>query len=96
MLGKLLRDAARILETITRLEPLMGAVADSLAGIKDQLTKAQAEIVGKIANLEQLLANAGKLDDTDLAALAELKTAAQSLDDVVPDQVPVDDAPVEG
>ncbi|MFD4442506.1 hypothetical protein ACFWPK_22320 [Nocardia sp. NPDC058519] len=96
MLGNLLRDAARILDTITRLEPLMGAVAESLAGIKDQLTKAQAEIVGKIANLEQLLVDAGKLDDTDLAALAELKSAAQALDDVVPDQVPVEDVPAEG
>lgn len=74
---------------VTRLERMerhiMGAVADALADVKAELVKAQAEIVAKINGLEDQLSNAGKLDDADQAAIADIKTAAKALDDIVPD-----------
>lgn len=76
-------------QTLKSLEDKMGQVADALAGVKDQLAKARGEILGKIADLETQLADAGKLDAADQAAIQDLKDAAQGLDDVVPD------APVE-
>lgn len=76
---------ARILEAIYRLENTMGAVADALAGVKDQLAKAQTEITGKISDLEAQLAAKGSLDADDQAAIDALKTQAQALDDIVPD-----------
>lgn len=79
---------------IERLENAMGAVADALAGVNDKLAKAKTEIVGKIAALEAQLADAGKLDADDQAAIDAVKAAAQGLDDVVPD-APVDEPPVE-
>lgn len=85
MLQSILTYFTELLETVKRLETKMGAVANALAGVKDQLAKAQAEILAKIADLEAQLADAGKLDAADEAALADLKAAAQGLDDVVPD-----------
>lgn len=71
----------------------MGAVADALAGVKDQLDKAKGEILGKIADLETQLADAGKLDAADQAAIDALKGAAADLDAIVPDPAP--EPPVE-
>lgn len=74
-----------IINALLRLESTMGAVADALAGVKDQLAKAKGEILAKLADLEAQLANAGKLDPADVAAIQDLKDAAQGLDDVVVD-----------
>lgn len=74
-----------IINALLRLESTMGAVADALAGVKDQLAKAKGEILAKLADLEAQLADAGKLDPADVAAIQDLKDAAQGLDDVVPD-----------
>lgn len=74
-----------IINALLRLESIMGQVADALAGVKDQLAKAQGEILGKISDLETQLSNAGKLDEADQAAIDAVKGAAQGLDDVVPD-----------
>lgn len=64
----------------------MGLV-DDLNSIKDQLSKAKGEIVGKIADLEAANANAGVENAEVTAAVAALKDAAQGLDDVVADAV---------
>lgn len=61
---------------------------DTINEITTQLAKSGTEIVGKIADLEAAVA-AGETPD-----FTELKAAAQSLDDIVPDAVVVE-PPVE-
>ena len=61
----------------------LSELAEAVQGVSDQLAKAQAEIVEKIADLE------GALSDMEIpadaqAAIDGLKTAAQGLDDIVP------------
>lgn len=70
------------------------SVVETLALVKGQLLKAREEIVSKLADLEAAVAAAGEPSADVTAALDELRTVAQSLDDVVPDAV-VEDAPVE-
>lgn len=69
-------------------------VLDAIAGIGAQLSKATTELVGKIEALE---AEAGQDEfadlDSILAKLADLKTSAQALDDIVPDPTPDSTAP---
>ncbi|HEU4590840.1 MAG TPA: hypothetical protein VFS13_08025 [Steroidobacteraceae bacterium] len=87
-----------LLDTIKRLETKMGAVADALAGVQNELAKAKTEIVGKISDLETQLANAGKLDGADQAAIDAVKAAAADLDSIVPDapvEPPVTDQPAD-
>lgn len=70
-----------------RVEVLRLSNAKSIAAVVEQLGRAKAEIVDRIGVLEAAAA-AGE----DLSApLADLAAAAQALDDVVPD-----DGPVEG
>jgi hypothetical protein len=63
--------------------------------IKGQLNKAEAEIVGKIVDLQAkvdaLVAAAAdaSLPEEVNQSIADLQTSAQSLDDVVPDPAPV-------
>lgn len=59
--------------------------AADLLAVKAQLSKAAGEIVGKISSLEAALAAAGATTPEVDAAVADLKTLAQALDDVVPD-----------
>lgn len=68
-----------------KLKESIMSLADDLAGVKDQLTKASTEITGKIADLEDALANAGEPSAEVTAAVADLKAVAQGLDDIVPD-----------
>lgn len=82
----------RIFTALLILEEIMGQVADALAGVKEQLAKAKAEILGKIADLEAQLAAAG-LDPADIAAVEELKGVAQDFDNIVPDAASEPDAP---
>lgn len=71
-----------------RVEVVRLSNVELISGVVEQLGKAKAEIVGRIAVLEAAVA-AGE----DLSGpLAELVAAAQGLDDVVPDEV----VPVEG
>ena len=74
-----------IITALLRLESMMGAVSEALAGVSDQLAKAKTEIVTKISDLETQLANSGNLSPEDQAAIDAVKAAAQALDDVVPD-----------
>lgn len=76
-------------------------IAEDLAGIKDQLRKAKIELSTKLADLNATIVNlqgaleaTGGVDVNVLAALSEVKTAAQELDDLVPD-VDVEDKPLE-
>ncbi|MGW4720474.1 hypothetical protein [Nocardia sp. NPDC004260] len=77
-----------VINALLGMEKNMGQVADALTGVKDQLDKAKGEILVKIGELETKLANAGKLDDADQAAIQALKDAAVDLDNVVPDEQP--------
>ncbi len=62
-------------------------LAQALADLTSQLTKASGEILAKIAVLEQAIVDAGNVTPEVEAALSEAKAAAQSLDDIVPDVV---------
>lgn len=70
---------------------MSAATLAAIADIKAQLLKAKSEITTKITALEDALANATSADDAAvLAALADLKaSAAQPLDDIVVDAIPV-------
>lgn len=57
----------------------------ALAEISTQIDKARAEIVAKIAALELALTDVPLPDDANGALLA-LKSMAQLLDDIVPDE----------
>jgi hypothetical protein len=63
------------------------SLADDLNVVRDQLVKAQSEIVTKVSDLESALASAGTDSAEVTDAVAALKSVAQSLDDVVPDVV---------
>lgn len=58
------------------------SVQSAVDAITAQLTKAQGEIVSRIADVQAQLDNAGLADDIDLSSLS---AAAQALDDVVAD-----------
>ena len=62
-------------------------LAQALSFIKDQLVKASAEIVERVAALEVAVANAGMTSAEVDAAVDGLKAIAQSLDDMNPDAV---------
>lgn len=74
-----------------KLKGIFVAINDDLAEIKGNLVEAKDEIVAKIAELEAQLVAAG----ADPALIAEVKTLAEGLADIVPD-APVEGNPVEG
>jgi len=59
-------------------------LATALAELSSQLTKAQDEILARIAALEAAL-NDVELPDAAITALDGLRAGAQALDDIVPD-----------
>lgn len=69
-------------------------LADDLKLVKEQLEKAKGEIVTRIAGLEDALAASGDQSVEVAAAVADLKSVAQGLDDVVAD-VQVENLPAE-
>lgn len=69
-------------------------LADDLKLVKEQLEKAKAEIVTRISGLEDALFSSGEQSAEVTAAVADLKSVAQGLDDVVAD-VPVENIPAE-
>lgn len=69
--------------TNRKVESDMGVVKNALNEINAQLHKVHDEFTGK---LDELLARE-HLDDEDRAAIEELRTTAQKLDDIVPDAV---------
>jgi len=65
----------------------LSELTTAIAGVSVQLTKAQDEILAKIAALELALT------DVDLSieaadAIEALRSQTQSLDDIVPDAIP--------
>jgi hypothetical protein len=64
--------------------------------IKGQLNKAEAEIVGKVAELNDKIdtltnvAMNADLPDDVVASISDVQEAAQALDDIVADPVPVE------
>ena len=61
----------------------MSRITDTLLSINDQLNKASEEIIGRIAELQ----TRDYLTDEDHAILSRIKQGAQTLDDIVPDEV---------
>lgn len=71
------------------LEVKVMGINDELSAIRDSLVEASTEIVSKIAGLEDAVA-AG--DPVDASLLAEVRSAAEGLANIVPDEVePGDD-----
>lgn len=60
-------------------------LAQFLADLKAQVDKSKTEITDKIAALEQAINNSGTTTPEVDAALADLKTSVQGVDDIVPD-----------
>lgn len=59
-----------------------------LQGLKTQADKAKAEVIAKIAALEEAINNAGTTTPEVDAALTDLKASVQGLDDLNPDAEP--------
>jgi ABC-type transporter Mla subunit MlaD len=67
-------------------------LAADLQALAAQTNKAKAEIVAKLDDLAQALANAGNASPEVLSAFDALKGAVQGVDDIVPD-VPSEPSP---
>jgi hypothetical protein len=74
---------------LLRIERLIMAtqteLANQLLTVRDQLTKASAEIQSRVATLEEAIANAGNSTPEVDAALDGVKQIAQALDELNPD-----------
>ncbi len=70
----------------------LSELTTAIAGVSAQLTKAQEEILSKIAALEAALVDV-ELPTEAVDALESLRVQTQGLDDIVPDVVP--EPPVE-
>ena len=68
-----------------KLSEALTALTTGLDEIGAQLTKATTEIVGKITELEAQIADPTVDPGVITAKVAEIKTLAQGLDDLVPD-----------
>ena len=80
-------DMERIVSLLNTINMDQAELAQSLADLKDQTEKSNAEIVGKLASLEQAIIDAGVVSPEVEAALADLKSSVQKVDDIVPDAV---------
>ena len=82
-------DVKSLLAAINQLKELImstqAELATELTAVKAQLDKAKQEIVDKLAALEAAIVAAGNTTAEVDAALADLKGAAQGLDDLNPD-----------
>ncbi|MFC8531921.1 hypothetical protein [Nocardia sp. NPDC057227] len=76
------------IKALPRMEALMGEVANTLNQVSDRLDKARGEILGELEALRTRLADAGKLDHEDQAALQRAAKAAEGLDGIVDDATP--------
>lgn len=65
-------------------------LAQELRDVKVQNDKSRAEILAKIAALEDAIANGGGTTPEVDAALADLKASVQTDDDIVPDAPPAE------
>jgi ABC-type transporter Mla subunit MlaD len=87
---QILQQLSKLQEGVTKIMSEQDDAAAELAGFKDQLIKANAEIQAKIQALIDAAnqAPAGTLQPNLKAAIEDLKPVAQALDDIVPDQPP--------
>jgi len=89
-------EMKELLKTIIKNQNKMALTQEQLAAelkvIKEQNDKARAEVLAKIAALEQAIADAGNTTEAVDIALAELKASVQTDDDIVAD-APVEPAP---
>lgn len=83
---ELLKRQSKILET---LMTSMTELETKLNDINLQLTKASAEIQAEVQSLKDIIAAGGQLTPDAEAALANLTSIAQALDDMNPDAAPV-------
>jgi uncharacterized protein YdeI (YjbR/CyaY-like superfamily) len=83
----------------THYEIIIMKIAELLeaqASVKNQLNKAEAEIVAKIGTLQDAITTLTEqladlnLPDEVVQSVTELQAAAQSLDDLNPDETPVE------
>ncbi len=77
-----------IINLLKEIKMDQAQLASEIGEIKATVAKAGAEIVAKIANLEQKIEEAGQVSPAVQEALAELKLAAKAVDDIVPDPAP--------
>jgi hypothetical protein len=68
-----------------RLMSTQAELATQLLAVRDQLTKASAEVQARVAALEAAIANSGNSTPEVDAALDAVKQIAQALDDLNPD-----------
>ena len=73
----------RIEDSLRRQETNMSRITETLIAINDQLNKSANEIISKISELE----TRDYLTNEDKALLSHIKAGAQTLDDIVPDEV---------
>jgi len=88
-------NLATLVAAYWSLRTMSQATIDMIKSLTAQVNKAKAEITGKIQTLEDTINNGG--DDAAVqAALADLKSAVQGVDDIVPDAAPVSDSDQSG
>ncbi len=83
-------------EILTKLEKIImnqAELAQRLTGLATQSRKAHDEIVAKLAALQTAVDQAGAATPEVEAALADLTTAIQAEDDIVPDATTPPPAP---
>jgi hypothetical protein len=88
----------RVYNKLTHFEELtimkFNELIQANQSIKDQLNKAEAEIIAKVTDLQTKIdelvnaASNADLPQEVVDSLTEVQTASQALDDIVPDEVP--------
>jgi hypothetical protein len=87
-LAKLIDGLFRDDDFQRRIEMQLEELSAALLTVSNQMAKAKDEILGKIADLEAAVGNAGELPPEVVAAVEAVIGAAQQLDDIVPDAPP--------
>jgi archaellum component FlaC len=82
---EVLEALKRVFSQLKQIQMTQEQLVAELAALKEQNEKAKAEIVAKIATLEEAVIAAGNLTPAVEEALTSLKTSVQSTDDIVPD-----------
>lgn len=77
-----------IIKKQRRIMSTQAELRAELESLTAQNEKAKGEILGKIADLEAAIENAGNTTPEVDAALTALKTSVQGTDDIVPDAAP--------
>lgn len=83
LLGGFSAKQSQILHEVEKLMTAVTDLAAAVTDVKNTLVRARDEIVAKIAALEDALSSVELPEDAE-TALAELRSAAQALDDIVP------------